>query len=121
MRLGCQPLSATLLDVVDIDIVGRATIEAHLDGLAEGIHLGGAELFAFLHQAQAIPHNLAGSAVGKRSAKFGESRRVSWSRSSVCIFCRNRRGMDRYGLHVVNGLDDRVRRVKRYTLASIAG
>jgi hypothetical protein len=73
MRLGCQPLSATLLDVVDIDIVGRATIEAHLDGLAEGIHLGGAELFAFLHQAQAIPHNLAGGAVGKRSAKAAGS------------------------------------------------
>src|ERR1700730_7502792 len=57
MRLGCQPLTATLLDVVDIEIVGRAAIEAHLDGLAEGIHLGGAELFAFLPQAQAIPHS----------------------------------------------------------------
>jgi hypothetical protein len=27
------------------------------------IHLGGAELFVFLHQAQAVPHNLAGGAV----------------------------------------------------------
>jgi hypothetical protein len=53
MRLGCQTLAAALLDVVDIEILGRATIEADLDGFAEGIHLGGAELFAFLHQAQA--------------------------------------------------------------------
>jgi hypothetical protein len=42
MRLGCQPLAATLPDVVDIEIVGRPTIEAYLDGLAEGIYLGGA-------------------------------------------------------------------------------
>jgi hypothetical protein len=60
MRLGCQPLAATLLDVVDIEIVSRATIEAHLDGLAEGIHLGGAEVGPF--QLQGLAPWCSGSA-----------------------------------------------------------
>src|SRR5579862_1957149 len=86
MRLGYQPLPATLLDVVDIEILGRPTIKADLDGLAECIHLGGAEMFAFLHQAQSIPHDLAGGAV---PAAFDQPLDEFFEVSAECVAGRH--------------------------------